>query len=191
MGGLGGGLSCGSPGLTGPPSGGILLFDSLFLPPAGDGIAGKLGILPQALLIQGVDIGLFQLPLRRGRLPVGAQLVAVIPFPDQPPGGLCRLFRLVGSLHPHVVLLGLADLPVDSAQHGIGGGVPKGMGQLGGRLLFVLEAEAHRDGPGLRVHGALPDLFLGNGSLSLIRSAAARSARRMGLASAGPPVPPW
>ena len=49
--GLAGSLG-GTPGsLTGALGGGILLFNGLFLLPAGEGIAGKLGIFPQRLLI--------------------------------------------------------------------------------------------------------------------------------------------
>ena len=41
----------------------VYSFDGLFLLPAGDGIAGKLGIFLQRFLVQGVYIGLFQLAL--------------------------------------------------------------------------------------------------------------------------------
>ena len=92
----------------------------------------------------------------------------MIPLPDQPPGGLRRLFRLMGGLHPHVVLLGLADLPVDKAQHGAAWRVPEGVGQLGGGLLLVLKAQVYRHRSGVRVHGPLPNLFLGDGGLGLV-----------------------
>ena len=63
LGGLAGlfGGTGGIPGsLTGALGSGIFLFDGLLLLPAGNRIAGKLGIFLQRLLIQGVHIGLFQ-----------------------------------------------------------------------------------------------------------------------------------
>ena len=49
------GLFCGAGGIPGSLTGvlgnDVFLFDGLFLLPAGDGIAGKLGIFPQRLLI--------------------------------------------------------------------------------------------------------------------------------------------
>ena len=79
LGGLAGllGCACGIPGsLTGALGGSVFLFDGLFLLPAGNGVAGKLRIFPQGLLIQGVYIGLLQLLLGLGGLAVGLQLVA-------------------------------------------------------------------------------------------------------------------
>ena len=74
LGGLAGllGCACGVPGsLTGALGGSVFLFDGLLLLPAGNGVAGKLGIFPQGLLIQGVYIGLLQLLLGLGCLAVG------------------------------------------------------------------------------------------------------------------------
>ena len=76
--------------LTGALGGGIFLFNGLLLLPAGDRIAGKLGILPQGLLIQGVHVGLFQLLLGLGCLSVGLQLWPAITLPNQP---VCRSLR--------------------------------------------------------------------------------------------------
>ena len=94
--------------------------------------------------------------------------MGAIPSPDQTPGALCRLLRLMGALHSHIVRLTLPDLPMHRAQHRICRGIPQRMLELGGRLL-VLKLQAHRDGPGLRVHGALLDLPLGDLHLGLIR----------------------
>ena len=89
----------------------------------------------QALLVQGIDVGLSQLPLRRSRLPVGTQLVGAIPSPDQTPGALCRPLCLMGALQSHVVRLTLPDLPMHRAQRRICRGIPQRVLELGGRLL--------------------------------------------------------
>ena len=130
-----GSLPHGGGGLSGAAGGGILPLDGLLLLPAGQRIAGKAGVLLQAFLIQGIDVSLFQLPLRRNRLAVGAQLVGAIPGPDQTPGALCRLLCLMGALHSHVVRLTLPDFPMHRAQHRICRGIPQRLLELGGRLL--------------------------------------------------------
>lgn len=163
-----GSLPHGGGGLSGAAGGGILPLDSLLLLPAGKWAAGKAGVLLQALLIQGIEIGLFQLPLRRSRLAVGAQLMGAIPGPDQTPGAFCRLLCLMGALHSHIVRLTLPDFPMHRAQRRICRGIPQRMLELGGRLL-VLKLQAHRDGPGLRVHGVLLDLPPGDLRLGLVR----------------------
>ena len=172
LGGLAG-LFCGAGGisgsLTGAFGGSVFFFDSLFLLPAGKGVAGKLGIFSQGLLIQGVHIGLFQLLLGLGCLAVGLQLVAAVALPNQPCAGLGSLLGLVGALHAHIVLFGLPDFLVELPQSGIGGGIPHRMGQLGGRLLLVLQHQLGGHFAGLRVHRLLPDLLFGNFSLRLIR----------------------
>ena len=50
-------------------------FDGVLLLPSGQRIAGKLGIIPQAFVVKGGDVGLFQLFLGFGGLPVRFQLV--------------------------------------------------------------------------------------------------------------------
>ena len=172
LGGLAGllGCACGIPGsLTGALGGSVFLFDGLFLLPAGDGVAGKLGIFPQGLLIQGVHIGLLQLLLGLGRLAVGLQLVAAVAFPCKPNAGLGSLLGLVGALHAHIVLFGLPDFLVELPQSGIGGGIPHRMGQFGGRLLLVLQHQLGGHFAGLRVHRLLPDLLFRDFGLRLIR----------------------
>ena len=57
--------------LAGTDRSGVLLPDGPLLMPAGEGVAGELGVVLEVLLIQGVHIGLFQLPLRFRRFPVG------------------------------------------------------------------------------------------------------------------------
>ena len=172
LGGLAGllGCACGIPGsLTGALGGSVFLLDGLFLLPAGDGVAGKLGIFPQGLLIQGVHIGLLQLLLGLGCLTVGLQFVAAVALPNQPCAGLSSLLGLVGALHAHIVLFGLPDFLVNFPQGGIGGGIPHRMGQLGGRLLLVLQHQLGGHFTGLRVHRLLPDLLFGDFGLRLIR----------------------
>ena len=99
------GTGGGPAGLRGPFGGGVLLFDLLFLLPAGQRVAGRLGIFLQRLLVQCIDIGLFQLPLRLGCLAVGFQLVAAVALLDQMHTCLHGFFGLVGALHAHVVIL--------------------------------------------------------------------------------------
>lgn len=74
--GPGGVLHGGGGGLAGLHRGGVLLLNGPLLLPAGEGVAGKLGVVVEVLLIQRVHVGLFQLPLRPCRLPVGPQLWA-------------------------------------------------------------------------------------------------------------------
>ena len=64
--------------------------------------------------------------------------MAVNTILDQPHTGFHGLFGLVGTLYPYIVLLHLVDLPVDRPQRHTGGGIPRGMGQLGGRLFVQL-----------------------------------------------------
>src|SRR5699024_9925799 len=125
---LAGGLrSLGSiPGsLTGALGGGVLLFNLLFLLPARNRVAGKLGVLLQRLLIQGVHVGLFQPPLRLGRLAVGFQLMAAVALLHQMYAGLHRFLGLVGTLHAHIVLFGLPDFLVDFPRHSVGGRIDR------------------------------------------------------------------
>ena len=61
--GLGGILHGGGGTLTGTDVSGVLLLDSPLVLPAGEGITGKLGILPDMLLVEDVYIGLFQPPI--------------------------------------------------------------------------------------------------------------------------------
>ena len=101
--GLAGSLSGTPRSLTGALGGGIFLFNGLLLLPAGDWIAGQLGIFPQRLLIQGVDVGLFQLLLRFRGFAVGFQLMAAIALPNQMRAGFQCFLRLVGAFHTHIV----------------------------------------------------------------------------------------
>ena len=100
-----GGTSGGPAGLCGPFGGGVLLFDLLLLLPPGQWVTRSLGIVLQRLLIQDIDIGLFQLPLGLGGLAVGFQLVAAVALLDQMHTCLHGFFGLVGALHAHVVIL--------------------------------------------------------------------------------------
>ena len=95
--------------------------------------------------------------------------MAAVAFLRKPNAGLCGLLGLVGALHAHIVLFGLPDFLVNFPQGGIGGGIPHRMGQLGGRLLLVLQHQLGGYFAGLRVHRLLPDLLFGNFGLRLIR----------------------
>ena len=72
----------GPAGLRGPFSSGVLLFDLLLLLPPGQRVTRSLGIVLQRLLVQCIDVGLFQLPLGLGGLAVGFQLVAAVALFD-------------------------------------------------------------------------------------------------------------
>ena len=89
------------PGMFGS---GILLFNSLLLLPAGNRIAGKLGIFLQGLLIQSVDICFFQPLLRLCCFTVRLELMRVVALPDQPPGTFRSFFDFVGAFHAHIVI---------------------------------------------------------------------------------------
>ena len=95
--------------------------------------------------------------------------MAAVALPNQPCAGLSSLLGLVGALHAHIVLFGLPDFLVNFPQGGIGGGIPHRMGQLGGRLLLVLQHQLGGHFAGLRVHRLLPDLFFRDFGLRLIR----------------------
>ena len=165
MGGTGGAPA----GLRGTFGGGVLLFDLLFLLPAGQRIAGKLGIFLQRLLIKGVHIGLFQLPLGLSGLAVGFQFVAAVALPRQMHAGLYGFLRLVGALYAHVIVLGLADLLVELARHCVARRVPHRMGQFGGRPGLILQHQLGRDLAGLGVHLGPLDLLFRDFCLRLIR----------------------
>ena len=130
----------GSPGcLAGVFGGGVLFLDGPLLLPAGKRIAGKLGILPQRFVVQGIHICLFQLALGLSGLAVGLQLVGAIALPDQTRPGLHHFLGLVGALHAHVIVLGLPNLLMEFARHRIGRGIPQGMGELGGWFFLILQ----------------------------------------------------
>ena len=159
---LAGSFGSSSGGVSGALGGGVFLFDGLFLLPAGNGVAGKLGIFPQRLLIQGVHIGLFQLLLRLCRLAVRFQLVAAVALPNKPNAGLCGFLRLVGALHAHIVLFRFTDFLVEFSQRRISRSIPDRMGQLGGRFFLVLQHQFGGHFAGLRVHRFLPHLLFGD-----------------------------
>ena len=167
--GLLGGTGGAPAGLCGPFGGGVLLLDLLFLLPAGQRVAGKLGIFLQRLLIKGVHIGLFQLPLGLGGLAVGFQLVAAVALPRQMHAGLYGFLRLVGAFHAHVTVLGLADLLVELARHCVARRVPHCMGQFGGRPGLILQHQLGRDLAGLGVHLGPFDLLFRDFCLRLVR----------------------
>ena len=171
LGGLAG-LFCGAGGipgsLTGALGSGIFLFNGLFLLPAGDGIAGELGIFSQRFLVQGVYIGLFQLLFCLCRLAVWLQLVAAVAFPDQPRTGFNSFLGLVGALHAHIVLFRFTDFLVEFSQRRISRSIPDRMGQLGGRLFLVLQHQFGGHFAGLRVNRFLPHLLFGDFRLRLV-----------------------
>ena len=143
--------------------GGVLFPDGSFLLPTGDWVTGKLGILPDMLLIQHIHIGLFQFSFRFCRLPVGAQLLGTARVRRQTRPALGGFFQPVGALHAHVIMLCLADLPMDRTRRRMDRSSLNGVGQLGDRrgLVHFLKPRA---GLGLAsggVHSTLLDrLFL-------------------------------
>ena len=166
--GFAGSFGSSSGSLTGALGGGILLFNGLFLLPAGKRIAGKLGIVPQGLPVQGVYIGFFQLLLRLCRLAVRFQLVAAVALPHQPCAGLDSFLGLVGAFHAHIVLFRLPDFLVNFPQRRITGSIPHCMGQLGGRLFLIFQHQLSRDLAGLRVDGSSPHLLFWDFCLRLV-----------------------
>ena len=129
-----GGTAC---GLACTLGSGILLLDGVLLLPPGQRIAGKLGIVPQAFVVKGIDIGLFQLFLGFGGLPVRFQLVRMVGALDHAPARLGSFFHLVGALHAHIIFLGLPDFLVYFGENRVPRRIPYCMGQLGGRLFLI------------------------------------------------------
>ena len=78
--------------------------------PPGQRVTRSLGIVLQRLLIQDIDVGLFQLPLGLGGLAVGFQLVAAVALLDHMHTSRYGFLGLGGALHAHVVILGLLNL---------------------------------------------------------------------------------
>src|SRR5699024_8472429 len=109
-----GGTAC---GLARTLGSGILFLDGVLLLPPGQRIAGKLGIVPQAFVVNGVDVGLFQLFLGFGGLLVGLQLVGMIGALNHAPARFGSFFHLMGALHTHIIFLGLPDFLVRSEEH--------------------------------------------------------------------------
>src|SRR5699024_5562895 len=123
---------------------GILFLDGVLLLPPGQRIAGKLGIVPQAFVVNGVDVGLFRLFLGFGGLLVGLQLVGMIGALHHAPARFGSFFHLMGALHTHIIFLGLPDFLVYFGEDRVPRRVPYRMGQLGGRLFLIhfLKAQA-------------------------------------------------
>ncbi len=99
--------------LTGALRGGILLFDSLLLPPVGKRIAGGPGIVPRGLFLQITEIGAVQPTFRFGRFPVRFHLMGTVGAPASAGRKLGGFFAFMRGLHAHVVILGLPDFPVE------------------------------------------------------------------------------
>ena len=109
--------------------------DSLLLPPAGEGIAGKRGFL-----LQRADVGLVQLVFSFFQLPVGLELVGTVGMLRK----ACCLFRsflsMMGRFYAGIFLFHFADLTVDFRQ----GQVRYAHGMRRGRrlrLLFQMQAQ--------------------------------------------------
>ena len=149
---------------------GILLFNGLLLLPLGNGIAG--GAVDLRFLLECVNVSLFQLFLRTDGGAIRLELMGAVSRPHQPPAALHSLLYLVRSLHAHIIVLALRDLPVNLRENKVGGGIPHGMGQLGGRLFLVhlLKPELGFDLAGDRIKTALlfDHGFLGDFRLRLI-----------------------
>ena len=136
-----GGTAC---GLARTLGSGILFLDGVLLLPPGQRIAGKLGIVPQAFVVKGVDVGLFQLFLGFGGLPVRFQLVGMVGALNHAPARFGGFFHLVGALHAHIIFLGLPDFLVYFGENRVPRRIPYCMGQLGRRLFLIhfLKAQA-------------------------------------------------
>ena len=161
----------GIPGsLAGALGSGILLFDTLFLLPAGKRIAGKLRIFLQRFLVQDIYIGLFQLALCLGCFTVRLQLVAAVALSHQISAGLHRLLGFVGAFHAHIVLLCFPDLFVELARDQMDGSFLDSLRNFGGWLFLILKGQLRGLFPGVRVNDRLPDLFLWDIGLRLICS---------------------
>ncbi len=154
--------------LTGAFGGGIFLFDGLLLLPAGKGVAGKLGVLRQGLLVQGVDVCFFQLLLRPCRFAVGFQFMAAVSLPHQPRADFNSLPGLVRPFHAHIVLFGLADFLMRPGKQRVGRSAPYRMGQLGGRPCLFLKGQFRCFLSGIGVNNGLPDLLFGYPGLRLV-----------------------
>ena len=136
-----GGTAC---GLARTLGSGILFFDGVLLLPSGQRIAGKLGIIPQAFVVKGVNVGLFQPFLGFGGLPVRFQLVGMVGALNHAPARFGGFFHLVGALHAHIIFLGLPDFLVYFGENRVPRRIPYCMGQLGRRLFLIhfLKAQA-------------------------------------------------
>ena len=167
--GLLGGTGGAPAGLCGPFGGGVLFLDLLFLLPAGQWITGCRRVFIDGFLEQRLDVGLFQLPLGLGGLAVRFQFVAAVALPDQMHAGLYGFLGLVGALHAHVIVLGLADLLMELTRHRVARRVPHRMGQFGGRPGLILQHQLGRDLAGLGVHLGPLDLLFRDFCLRLIR----------------------
>ena len=85
--------------------------DSLFLPPAGEGIAGK-----RSFLLQRADVGLVQLVFSFFQLPVGLELVGTVGMLCKASCSFSGFLSMMGRLHTGIFLLYLVDLAVKFRQ---------------------------------------------------------------------------
>ena len=156
------GCFCGLPGTFPRPGSGILFFNGLFLLPPGEGIACKLGILCQALMVQCLDIRLFQPLFGPGSGPVGFQLVGMVCAFCYASACFRSFFYLMGAFHAYIVPLGLPDFFMYLARDGQPRNRRSSMTQTGRRgfLFYFFKMQAHRLFPGCRVDGAPLYLFL-------------------------------
>ena len=149
------------PGAFSGFGGGVLPLDGLLLLPAGVGIAGKLRVMVLCRFVQRTEVGAVCLGLGPVRAAVGLLLMGAVGVLCKSHGALRRLLHAVGTLHAHIVLLMLPNLPVDGGQRRLTGRVPQSVGELGGRALLVhlLKGKARRYPAGLRVYRVLLPLY--------------------------------
>ena len=109
--------------------------DSLLLPPAGEGIAGKRGFL-----LQRADVGLVQLVFSFFQLPVGLELVGTVGMFCKASCSFSGFLSMIGRLHTGIFLLYLADLAVNFRQR-----QAHDSGRRGGwgRLWLFLKVQAY------------------------------------------------
>ena len=158
--GPGGDFHCGVGALPGTHGGRILLLDGLFLPPAGQRIAGKLGIILNVLLVQQVDVRLFQTALRLRRRPVRFQFAGIVDAFKDVSAALSGLFQLVSALYANIVLLRILNFSVNLGGKRKTENLADGVGKFRGRrgLVRFLEKEPLFRRSGMFIHHAPLDL---------------------------------
>mgnify|MGYP006987334733 CR=1 FL=1 len=188
LGGLAG-LFCGAGGipgsLTGALGSGIFLFNGLFLLPAGDGIAGELGIFSQRFLVHGrLHLAFSSFCSACAALRYGSSC-GCGSFPDQPRTGFNSFLGLVGALHAtlscSVSRISLWSFPSAASP----GASRTAWDSLEGGFFLSSSTSLVVTLPVLGSTVFCRTCFLGIFACALSALTAARSALRIGFSSAG------